>query len=58
MIKSNRSKRRKTQEELRTIYNIYSNTNADTNLTAKYSTNSESLQIPSSDTQFINFTVT
>lgn len=48
MIKNNRSKRRKTQEELRTIYNIYSNTNVDTNLTANYSTNSESLQIPSS----------
>lgn len=54
MIKSNRSKRRKTQEELRTIYNIYSNTNNNTyvreNNDNMYSTNPESLQIPLCET--------
>jgi len=55
MIKSNRSKRRKTQEELRTIYyNIYSNTNDNTyvreNNNNINSTNPESLQIPLCET--------
>lgn len=49
MIKSNRSKRRKTKEELKTIYNIYSNTNDNTYVRENndniYSTNPESLQI-------------
>lgn len=32
MIKSDRTKRRKTQEELKTIYNVYSSTNSNTNV--------------------------
>jgi len=59
MIKSNRSKRRKTREELKTIYNIYSNTNDNTYVRENNdnipdninSTNPESLQMPFCETE-------
>lgn len=62
MIRSNRSKRRKTREELRTIYNIYSNTNDNTyvreindNIPDNInSTNPESLQMPLCETENVS----